>query len=212
MRFALLAAPLLFVACKGGPAEDTDEVDCTQVGTVKLATLSVPEWPPGMAEAVEAYEGLEGSWTAEACGEPINVVIRTIADSADIDVVTTPLPAPNDCGCTHDPANPSDDALDPIGYTEIDLAVSGYPHPGFSEENAGNVQNVPVALFADPGMRVRGCINHLVPPILLLDFTDNLITIRTGSSGVSGNVSLTGDGVSPSTCTLTNWVRTGGVP
>lgn len=210
MRSALCLVLVALSACKGGDTDiDTDAIDCDGYTSTPLATIAVPDWPAGMQEAVQAYEALDGTWSATACGEPITVVMRTIPDSADIEVVQTPIAAGNTCGCTHDPSNPNDAALDPIAYTTLDLAVVNYPHEGFREENAGNVPGVPIALFNDPDLTVRGCINHLVPPILRLDYTDNLITIRNGASGVSGQASLTGDGVQPSTCVITDWVRTG---
>lgn len=209
MRFALVPF-LALVACKGGKDDsDTDVIDCDAYTDTPLSNIAVPDWPAGLAEAVQAYEALEGTWTADACGTQITVVMRPIADSGDISVVEQGLPANAQCGCTHDPANPVDGAIGPIAYTTLDLSVANYPHEGFREENAGNVPGLPIAFFNDPDLRVRGCVNHLVPPVLLLDYTDNLITLRTGDSGVSGNVSLTGDGVAPETCTLTNWVRTG---
>ena len=210
MRLTLLVVPLALFACKGPEDTDTDVVDCNAYSSARLGTIPVTEWPDGLAEAQAAYTALDGRWTAEACGTPIGVTISTIPDVANIEVIQTPLPPGNDCGCTHDPSNPDDATLNPIAYTTLDLGVENYPHDGFSLENAGNVPGVPVALFGGSGdLRVRACVNHLVPPILELDYTDNLITLRNGDSGVSGNVELVGEGVAPEACPLTNWVRVG---
>ncbi|MEZ4321048.1 MAG: hypothetical protein R3F61_26450 [Myxococcota bacterium] len=212
MRFStLMWIPLVLGACKGNDDTDTDVVDCEAYTTKTLGSIAVTDWPAGMAEAQTAYTALDGRWTAEACGETIGVTITTIPDVANIEVIDQGLPAGNPCGCTHDPSNANDGDLSLIAVTTLNLGVENYPHPAFSEENAGNVPNVPVSLFNDSSgnLRVRACINHLVPPVLRLDLTDNLITIRNGDNGVSGNVELTGEGVAPESCTLTNWVRLG---
>lgn len=212
MRFILLVAPLaLIAACKGKDDTDTDVEDCTAYTTKRLGTIAVTDWPAGLAEAQQAYTALDGRWSAEACGTPIGVTITTIPDVANIEVVESGLPAGNGCGCTHDPANANDGDLSPIAYTTLNLGVEDYPNDAFNLENAGNVPSVPVAFFNDSSgaMRVRACVNHLVPPVLQLDVTDTLITLRNGDNGVSGNVEITGDGVPGESCTLTGWVRLG---
>jgi hypothetical protein len=206
---AALLAPLS--ACKSdGDDSDTDTLDCDAIDTVPLGTVAVSEWPAGMAEAQQAYQDLDGSWTADACGTRIGVQFTTIPDVANIQLVQDGLPPGHSCGCTSDPDNPDDGLLNVIAYTTINISVSDYPEPEFREENAGNVPSVPVALFdgAD-GIRVRACTNHLVPPILMSDWTDTLIAITNSDSGPAGVVQIVGDDVQPKVCDLTDWTAVG---
>ena len=211
---ALFLIPLVLLACKGGKDDDTDPVDCNAETTAPLSSIAVPDWPSGMAEAVQAYEGLSGIWTASACGTEVRVTITTLPDSGSgVEVVQTGLPAGHPCGCTHDPNNPDDGNLTVIGYSSIDVGVQDYPHEGFREENAGNGPDVTVALFnGASGLRVRACATHLVPPILGLDVTDTLLTITNGDNGMGGNVELTGSGVPSDSCALTGWNRVADAP
>ena len=210
---AVLAALVTvgLMACNGSDGDsDTAALDCDSVGTVPLGTVAVPDWPAGMAEAQQAYQDLDGSWTADACGTRIGVQFTTIPDVANIQLVQDGLPPGNTCGCTSDPDNPDDGVLNIIGYTTINISVSDYPEPEFREENAGNVPAVPVALFdGGDGIRARACTNHLVPPILMSDWTDTLLAITTGDAGPAGVVQIVGDDVQPKVCDLTDWQQVG---
>ncbi len=212
MRMGMLTLLLMASACKGDKDIDTAvPLDCDGEGTVPMGSVAVPEWPPGFDDALADYQALAGRWTAQACGQQIGVAI-TIRPNEDIDFIEDPLPSGHQCGCTHDPSQPRDGELLAIARTSLSLAVTDYPHAGFSEENAGNVPNVPVTFFDGiPNMRVRGCYNHLVPPVLGLEFDDNLITIRMGDSGLSGSVQLVGDNVESESCELTDFTYIGAI-
>lgn len=212
MRMGMLTLLFMASACKGDKDADTaTPLDCDSEGVAPLSSVAVPDWPSGFDDALADYQALAGRWTAQACGEQIGIAM-TIEPNEAIDFIDDPLPAGHQCGCTHDRLQPSEGSLSAIARTTLDLSVSDYPHPGFSEENAGNVPGIPITFYAgNPGMRVRGCVNHLVPPILMLDFEDNLLTLRIGDDGISGTVELRGDNVPPESCEITSFTRIGDI-
>lgn len=213
MRTILLAT-LALSACKDkDPTEPTAPVvDCVADETsTPIMNVASTEWPEGLQEAIDLYRSLDGRYTAEACGSEVRVTIRTndIIDTA-VQIVTNPLETGNDCGCTFDPAYPKDGDLPIIARTTLDITVLDYPEPGFSDENAGNLADVPVAIFGGGGgLTLRACAEALVPPVLLLDYRDAQLTFRAEGENLSGNVSLVGPDISDSSCTLSNWTRTG---
>ena len=189
-----IAGPLAWMvllgaaACKGTPTVTDPPVDCSTEGTALLSSVQVPNWPAGLEAAIDELNSLDGRWTAMACDTQVNVSIRTPPPTntgALVEIVTEPLPAGNDCGCTIDTSNPKDGDLTVIARTEIDVFVQNYPNAGFRDEAAGNVAGLPVALYADAsGILVRGCTTKLVPPILGLPWTDTDFVFRAGSSGI----------------------------
>lgn len=212
MRTAILIA-LGAAACKGGEPTDTPpDVDCVADETTQtLQQVAAPDWPEGLQDRIDAYRELDGRWTADACGETINVAIRTIQVlDTDLDLVTSPLPEGNICGCTLDPDEPKDGDLTVMARTTMDIFFQDYPEEGFREESAGNLANVPVAFFGGgTDMLMRACTTAIVPPILLLDYRDTEVAFRVDASGPSATVTLVGPDVADASCDVTGWVRVG---
>ena len=208
----LLIPTLLGLGCSGGetdPPTPTDD-DCTVEGSSPLSNVAVPDQPAGLQDAIQRYRELDGRWTASACGDMVNVTIRTmqILDST-LDVITTPLEPGNGCGCTLDPDEPNDGDLDVIARTTMDITVQNYPDPDFSEESAGNVANMAVSFFSSGDFTIRACATTPVPPILMSPYFDTELTFRAGPSGESGFVNIIGAGQPDKGCALTGWTKVG---
>lgn len=202
------------VACKGTPSETDSGIDCNTEDTMTLQSVPVQEWPAGLEEAIDQLAALDGRYTATACGDTdVNVSIRTpsSAEAATmVEVVTLALQSGHDCGCTIDMSQPKDGDLTVIGYSTMDIFVEDYPNEGFREENAGNVSEIPVALFTNSaGLVVRGCTTELVPPVLGLPWTDTDVVFRAGQAGLSMDVRLWGGDIPDDSCAITNLTRVG---
>ncbi|MFZ5479957.1 MAG: hypothetical protein ACOZNI_24545 [Myxococcota bacterium] len=60
---------ILLAACDGGQSGENGKGDvgqspCEETSSAPLSDVPESEWPEGLAELVEVYEGLDGDWTA----------------------------------------------------------------------------------------------------------------------------------------------------
>lgn len=203
----LTAVALLgsLTACSGnGNNDDTGDdgtqtpLACDSVVRTPIGQVNAQDWPAGVAEALPAYEALDGLYEGETDCVEGDVQVRITTGSGDVmDVVEQPWPESLNCGCTIDPELDADSKYDVIaihdrpGQGEVSIQIYFRDVPDPTSPGGITFPDGSVTVFA-PGepMSMRGCATKAVDPIQGSDYERYDAVLRRTSGAIEADLVL----------------------
>ncbi|MBX2798131.1 MAG: hypothetical protein KTR31_10690 [Myxococcales bacterium] len=198
-------------ACSGGDATDDvpDARTCDDVTTEAVGTIPVDQWPEGVQEAFDNYDGVEGRWeVSNSCGADTAIKITTFSRE-ELELVTDPWPSTLNCGCVTDPSFSADSKYDVVGtYPRFEFFVESFEDPAVDNKGLSLTNDDGIATAFAPGspMGFRGCLTTTVDPLLGSEYEQYTAIVRRTGGSLSVDLILAREDGSFDQCELSNFV------
>jgi hypothetical protein len=210
-----VAAAALLAGCKKEVVDTGPTGSCEDIQTQSLTYVPATDYPEGLADELDIWRGLPGTYEADYCGRgTITVKLDNMPTVEQLQIVTSGVDTRIPCGCTTDPNVAEDDNALGAHTWAYDASVFLFDAPSV-EETAVAVEDplngllvyVDWALLPTSApVAMRGCAKVPIEDETGT-YTNATVVIRVSQLGaLEGTVDLTGDG-SSSTCDMTAFTK-----
>jgi hypothetical protein len=205
---------IALVGC-GGNGKDDDtapDASCDDIVTERLGSVSVEEWPAGLAEVIPTYDGLGGRWTATATSDSADSTLcnGTLAlkftnhSREDLQVVREGWTSTTlTCGCLTDPQYPDDTSFDVLAIDDgFQFYVESFGDPAL---NGVTLTGSGKLFGAGAPMDFRACAVDDVDPVLQSAYDQVTTVLRVIDGVMTGTLVLVPTSGAVETCELTDF-------